>query len=88
MTEPRAPRTEWDEIAASKLARVVGGVAAEEVRLRVLGELGMVRLESVDDLYRFARALAQQGGFAGAVGGLLSVHAVMHGASGQSREVP
>ena len=45
----------------------------------LLGELRLTALTSADDLYRFGARLAAQGGFAGAVGGLLSVHAVIRG---------
>ncbi len=64
-----------------KLAAVVGDSKADALMAGVLGELHLPTLQSADDLYRFASRLASVGGFAGAVGGLLSVHAVMHGAS-------
>ena len=42
-------------------------------------------LETADDLFAFAAELARYGGFEGAVGGLLSVQAVLHGGKARPR---
>jgi hypothetical protein len=40
---------------------------------------GLARISTANELYRIAQHLSSSGGFAAAVGGLLGVHAVMHG---------
>ncbi|WP_147444804.1 hypothetical protein [Corallococcus sp. CA053C] len=75
------PSKDWHGVAVAKLTSVLGparGSAALEEALRATG---LTHITSADELHRFAQALVHAGGFAGAVGGLLSVHAVMHGAS-------
>ena len=75
------PSKDWHGVAIAKLTSVLGparGSAALEEALRATG---LTHITSADELHRFAQALITAGGFAGAVGGLLSVHAVMHGAS-------
>jgi hypothetical protein len=72
----------WDETAMAKLTRVLGRETAADVYAQALHSLGMQQLVSVDDLHRFAQHVAGLGGFVGAVGGLLSVHSVIHGARG------
>lgn len=52
-----------------------------------LRDLSLDSLGSADDLYRFAKRLTAQQGFAAAVGGLLRVHAVIHGASERTSDV-
>lgn len=71
----------WNDVALAKLSAVVGRVKAEETMASALRELELESLGSVNDLYRFAKCLGQKGGFVAAVGGLLSVHAVIHGAT-------
>jgi hypothetical protein len=72
----------WDEAAMGKLTRVLGRETGMDVYTQALHTLGMAQLASADDLHRFAQHVAGLGGFAGAVGGLLSVHSVIHGAKG------
>jgi hypothetical protein len=66
--------------AEAKLRVVLGEAKAASALTTTLESLGIRRIQSADDLHRFGRALVAAGGFAGAVGGLLTVHAVMHGA--------
>lgn len=76
MTESR-----WNDVALAKLSNVVGKEHAEEVHSATLLALGLESLGSVDDLFSFAQRVKKLEGFVGAVGALLGVHAVMHGAS-------
>jgi len=69
--------TEWHAIAESRLTSVLGptkGAAAFGEALRAVGLVA-----TAGDLHRLAQHLSASGGFASAVGGLLSVHAVMYG---------
>ena len=87
MTPPAPPSpTAWHDVALDKLTRVLGKNRARTLMADTLREADLVSLDSPRDLQRFARILIEAGGFAGAVGGLLSVHAVMYGAEdGSSR---
>ena len=79
MSSTFPPPADWNDVAHAKLAAVLGAAKAEALMSELLGELRLTALTSADDLYRFGARLAAQGGFAGAVGGLLSVHAVIRG---------
>ena len=57
---------------------MLGDDAARELMRDVRRELGLERLATVDDLRRFGAALGERGGFAAALGGILSLHATMH----------
>jgi hypothetical protein len=74
--------TDWNAVALGKLTKVLGAERGNRAMTEALRALTLDSLTSADDLYRFARHLAAGGGFVGAVGGLLSLHAVMHGARG------
>jgi len=76
--------TAWQAVALSKLTRVLGERAGREALARALAETGLAEIFSSEDLRRVALALAAQGGFAGAVGGLLGVHAAMYGNARES----
>lgn len=78
----------WSEVALAKLSNVLGKAKGEEVFAATLRELGLVQLSSADDLYVFAQQVIKLGGFAGAVGALLSVHSVIHGATDRSANAP
>lgn len=78
----------WNDVAITKLSNVLGRARAEDVMSAALSEIGLPALTSADDLYRFARRLARAGGFVAAVGGLLSVHAVIHGATERPSDAP
>ncbi|MCY1035258.1 hypothetical protein OV207_27675 [Corallococcus sp. BB11-1] len=75
---------DWHGIAVAKLNSVLGPARGALVLEEALRATGLVHISSADELHRFAQVLITTGGFAGAVGGLLSVHAVMHGANGDS----
>ncbi|RYZ43086.1 MAG: hypothetical protein EOO71_04970 [Myxococcaceae bacterium] len=79
-TQPR----DWHGVAVAKLNSVLGPARGPLVLEEALRATGLTHISSADELHRFAKVLITTGGFAGAVGGLLSVHAVMHGASGDS----
>lgn len=74
--------TDWNAVALAKLTKVLGAERGRRAMTEALQALALASLASADDLYRFARHLVAGGGFAGAVGGLLRLHAVMHGARG------
>ncbi len=78
---PDIDRTRWDLVALQKLTSVLGAKLGEQVYVETLRELLRERLETPNDLYRFAQRVAKRGGFIGAVGGLLTVHSVIHGAA-------
>ncbi len=80
-----APSAEWHEVALAKLTRVLGAERGAHEMRATLHEIGLTTLSSAEDLHAFAQAFVARGGFAGAVGGLLSVHAVMHGARTDDR---
>jgi hypothetical protein len=74
-------RSELDELALGKLTRVLGESGGQRVFDETLADVGLTKIGSANDLYVFAGALTRRSGFEGAVGGLLSVAAVMRGAS-------
>lgn len=69
------------ELARAKMTRVLGEKRAQHLMSQIMASLG-VDLCDADELLRFADALSKFGGFEGAVGAMLSVQAVMHGAAG------
>jgi hypothetical protein len=77
VTVPAA--TEWNAVAFTKLTNVLGDGAGRRLMAEVLDDLGIDVLRSPDDLVAFADALRPRGGFAGALAGLLSLHAAMYG---------
>ncbi len=81
MSSTFPPPADWNEVAHAKLSAVVGEEKAGALMRALLHELNVDALTSADDLYRFGQRLSAKGGFAGAVGGLLSVHAVIRGAA-------
>ena len=82
MTEPIEPkRRELEELARGKLARVLGEAKALRVFGETLALAGLEGIETPSDLHAFGAVLARRGGFEGAIGGLLSVAAVMRGAA-------
>ena len=75
----------WNDVALAKLSNVLGSAQGEEVYVETLRALVLDSLGSADDLFRFAQLVKERHGFAGAVGALLSVHAVIHGARSQQK---
>ena len=71
--------TAWHAVAEARLAAVLGPVKGPAALADGIRALGLERLATANDLHRFAQHLIASGGFASAVGGLLSVHAVMYG---------
>ena len=75
----------WDVVAREKLERVIGGAPGLAIYHRGLAALELESLQTADELHRFGQWLTTaEPGFAGAVGGLLAVHAVVHGARASS----
>lgn len=74
----RDPRLDWEEVAMSRLIRVLGERPGREMAAAVKKELGLSSLRSAAELRAFAERLQSRGGFAAAVGGLLQLHATMH----------
>lgn len=77
-----APTTGFGELARTKLSRVLGPERAAKVYAEVLAELALDDLRTADELYRFGERLSARRGFEAAVGSLLSVDAVLRGATG------
>lgn len=73
--------TELARLALGKLTRVLGEDGARRAFDAALEEARLTRIDTADDLYAFAETLTAMGGMEGAVGGLLSVAAVLRGAS-------
>ena len=67
------------DLALTKMTRVLGEQRAQHLMKQILTALG-VTLRDADELLQFAAELSKLGGFEGAVGAMLSVQAVMHGA--------
>lgn len=75
-----AQAPELEELAMGKLTRVLGHTGGRRVFDETLAEVGLGQITTADELYVFAGALSRRSGFEAAVGGLLSVAAVMRGA--------
>jgi len=75
-----ASTSRWHAVARAKLTAVLGAAKAEDAMRDTLAKIGRRELRSADDLYLFAEALAEASGFTGTIGGLLTVHALLHGA--------
>lgn len=74
-----APKRDWQAVAEAKLTAVLGATKGEAALKDAMRTAQVERIVSADDLHGVAQALIATGGFAGAVGGLLSVHAVLYG---------
>jgi hypothetical protein len=72
---------DWDELARSKLVRVLGVSEGELVFEQTLRKLRVQRLHSANDVYRFAQVLKEQAPVVAAVGAMLALSAVIKGAS-------
>jgi hypothetical protein len=83
--EPSVPQPDLAQLAREKLSRVIGAMQAQRVFAQALAAAKLTDIRTPDDLYRFGEQLAKQGGFEAAVGRLLTVAAVIRGASGSSR---
>jgi hypothetical protein len=76
-----------EKLARTKLANVLGEARAQRIYGETIASLGMRELRTADDLYAFGELLATRGGFEAAVGGLLSVAAVVRGAQPRKSSV-
>jgi hypothetical protein len=79
-----APAVAADDLSAlalAKLSRVLGPERGGRVFAETLAAARMTTLSTADDLYAFAEHLSRRGGIEAAVGGLLSVAAVIRGAA-------
>ena len=74
----KPPATNWHEVALAKLTSVMGPTVGQHLASSVLEELCLESLSSPTELRRFATALQTRGGFASAVGALLTLHAAMY----------
>ncbi len=77
----------FHELALTKMTRILGEQRARRLMNQILASLG-VELRDADELLQFASELSKLGGFEGAVGAMLSVQAVMHGAAGEVPPAP
>lgn len=71
-----------DEIrhaALAKMSSVLGPERARQIMEAILDDL-RIELRTPDDLLQFSHAMAELGGFEGAVGAMLGVTAVLRGA--------
>jgi hypothetical protein len=75
------PPEHWERVALEKLIRVLGEHPGRALYAEGLRQLGLESVRSPQELHRLAQWLTRQPGFASTVGGLLSVHAVINGAS-------
>lgn len=73
-------QTDWNAVAVEKLTRILGAETGRSTMTRALQLSGLQSLQSADDLYRFAQELTAMSGFARAVGGMLSLEAILRGA--------
>lgn len=89
MTDPSPSSPNADDLSAlavGKLTRVLGAERGPRVFAETLASAEMTVLKNADDLSLFAEALARRGGIEAAVAGLLSVAAVMRGATPARRK--
>ncbi len=84
MSSGAPEESEFQRLAWEKMSAVLGESRAERLLTSILSTTGG-SIETADDLFAFAAELARYGGFEGAVGGLLSVQAVLHGGKARAR---
>ncbi|HEX8705416.1 MAG TPA: hypothetical protein VF815_41670 [Myxococcaceae bacterium] len=84
--DARAPESDLAQFALEKLTRVFGPEQAERLFSQMLAATRLTAIRTPDDLYAFGDELSKRGGFEAAAGRLLTVAAVLRGASkpGQS----
>ena len=70
----------FHQLALTKMTRVLGAQRGHRLMQQILESL-RIELQGPDELLRFAAELSKLGGFEGALGAMLSVQAVMNGAS-------
>ncbi|MBA3460934.1 MAG: hypothetical protein H0T46_13275 [Deltaproteobacteria bacterium] len=69
------------------MTRILGAQRANRLMHQILESLD-IQLHGPDELLRFAAELSKLAGFEGAVGAMLSVQAVMNGASADAEPDP
>ncbi len=72
--------TDWDDLARTKLVRVLGVSEGEAVFTRTLTKLGKRQLRVADDVYQFAQILQTDAPVIAAIGSMLALSAVIRGA--------
>ena len=82
MPESVPNESKFYELARTKMTRVLGEQRAHRLMTQIMASLG-IELRNVDELLQFASELSKLGGFEGAVGAMLSVQAIMHGAAAE-----
>jgi hypothetical protein len=85
--ETSTSKSELYEVALSKMSRVLGEERALRLASQILQRLS-IEVHTADDLHAFGAELQKLGGFEGAVGAMLSVHALMNGAAVTAEETP
>jgi hypothetical protein len=75
-----AETMDWNAFALEKLRGVLGEQKARATMELALRQAGLPFMSSAADLYLFAQQLSTMDGFVKAVGGMLSLQAVMRGA--------
>jgi hypothetical protein len=84
-THTAQPQPTHADFALEKLTRVLGHDRARRVYADTLTSAGLADVRTADDLHAFGQQLSKQGGFEAAVGGLISVAAILRGATGARR---
>lgn len=80
MSLDRRPDADLRRLAFTKMKNVLGDERARQLMDSLLRELG-VELRTPDELLRFGERMSAMGGFESAVGAMLSVAAVLRGAT-------
>ena len=70
-----------ERFAFEKLTRVLGATHGRGVFDETLAAAGLTAIRTPDDLYAFGARLSKRSGFEAAIGSLLTVAAVLRGAS-------
>lgn len=79
---PTGSHEDLAALALSKLTRVLGEGPGRRTYDETMKAAELSDVLTPDDLYRFGDVLSKRGGMEAAVGGLLSVAAIMRGAAG------
>jgi hypothetical protein len=77
---------DWDDLARTKLVRVLGASEGEAVFTRTMARLGRPHLRMADDVYQFAQILQNDTPVIAAIGSMLALSAVIRGADPARRE--
>jgi len=80
MTPLDATAGDLETLALEKMTKILGDDKGRRLMRSVLHELGLARIDTPDDLYRFSTALSGHGMIEQAVGAVLGFNALMRGA--------